>query len=66
MLSSVPGSRVFTKGIPLRPYNPSLVYACSVWVYRVQGETEGDFRRGDKWYAIRILERATGKLELFG
>ena len=38
----------------------------SVWVYRVQGETEGDFRRGDKRYAVRILERATCRLELFG
>ena len=38
----------------------------SVRVYRVQGETEGDFRRGDKRYAVRILERATRRLELFG
>ena len=30
---------------------------CSVWVYRVQGEAEGDIRRGDKRYAVRILER---------
>ena len=36
----------------------------SVWIYRVQGETKGDFRRGDKRYAIRILERV--RLELFG
>jgi hypothetical protein len=38
----------------------------SVWIYRVQGETEGDFRRGDKRYAIRILERVRLELELFG
>lgn len=39
-----------------------LMRVYSVWVYRVQGEAEGDIRRGDQRYAIRILERA--RLEL--
>jgi len=36
----------------------SYLYAfSSLWIYRVQGETEGDFRRGDKRYVIRIFQR---------
>lgn len=48
--SFVSKSRVFTKGILLRPCNffPYLCAFYSLWIYRVQGETEGDFRRGDK------------------
>jgi hypothetical protein len=48
--SFVSKSRVFTKGILLRPCkcSPYLCAFSSLWIYRVQGETERDFRRGDK------------------
>jgi hypothetical protein len=29
-------------------FSPYLCAFSSLWIYRVQGETEGDFRRGDK------------------
>ena len=49
--SFVSKSRVFTKGILLRPcifFSLFMRIFLSLWIYGVQGETEGDFRRGDK------------------
>jgi hypothetical protein len=32
----------------------SLVRIYSVWIYRIQGETEGDFRGGDQGYVSQL------------